>query len=204
MLRLFVCLGVAGLLVASGGAVPGQDRGGGGPSDLQKENALLKRELDLLKREIELLKKEYAELKKAATGKKEDAEADAVTRVTVGNVEYVWQGTVRNGSSMIATVLATSKDGNQPANHGHMTIIDSDGEKYMGHAMGAKVTLREGVPVKLSWQFGKDGFTGGAKPLPSTKVERFGAVIISRAVVSDKNAIEFRNVPATVMKAKGK
>lgn len=182
---------------------------------LKKELDLLKRELDLLKRENELLKKENAELRKGSSGstaRTSDAtETDAVTRVTVDNVEYVYQGGVRNGGSLIVTVLATSKDGNQVGPNGQMTLIDTEGNKFSGRPLqgfGNIPTLREGIPVKLAWQFGGgNAFTGAAQTAPSTKITRFAGVIIHRAVAAiggGDNTIDFRNVPLTVSKAKAK
>jgi hypothetical protein len=180
------------------------------PNDdsLRKEIELLKRELDLLKRENELLKKENELLKKGGVASKSEEDKDSVARVTVGKVEYVYLGSERSGGSLVVTVLATSKDGNQQGPNGMMTIVDPDGDKYTGMPVGGfsgLPNLREGVPVKLSWQFGgKNAFTGEAKSSPSTKITRFAGVFIQRTVGGMAETIDFRNVPAQVVKAKSK
>lgn len=175
---------------------------------LQKEIDLLKRELDLLKRENELLKKENEALKKGGGTLKNDEDKDAVTRVTVGKVEYVYLGSERTGAGLVVTVLATSKDGNQQGPKGMMTIVDPDGEKYTGMPAGGAglpPNLREGVPVKLSWVFGrKNPLTGQAAPAPSTRVKRFAGVFIQPNVGGLGDSIDFRDVPAVVVKPKGK
>lgn len=176
---------------------------------------LLKKEIELLKKEIELLKKENEDLKKENDGLKKSGspakkgparEKDAddgketVSKVTLDNVEYVYQGSVRNGNAVIVNVLATSKDGNRPVPRGQMTLIDENGEKYTGNLVGGTNTsrheLREGVPQRLQWQFGgRRPFTGDLAPQgPSAKVKRFAAVIIELGHGARNNSIEFRNV----------
>lgn len=179
---------------------------------LKKENELLKKEIELLKKEIEELKKENSLLKKGGGSSKEasstkekesDDAKESVTKVTVDNVEYEYAGLTRNGNVVTVSVMATCKDGNRPVPHGKMTLIDEAGEKYSGNLVGGGTTsrrdLREGVPIKLQWQFGGGPRLGGERHQPpSAKVKRFTAVIIEPGVgVRNKNTIEFRNVSAT-------
>jgi len=208
MTRLFAAVCLAGSLLLSPRAAVGQER----TTDLdtlRKEVDLLKRELDLLKRENELLKKENESLKKGGSAKAADGDPDAGRRVTVDKVEYQYEGLTRSGGKVTVTVLATSKDGNRPGPNGSMVLIDPDGEKYTGkpsQGFGTQPALREGVPVKLMWQFGGSNPLGLAgPPAPSAKIMRFAAVIVHRTVAnSDDDTIDFRDVPAEVTKSKGK
>lgn len=183
---------------------------------LKKELELLKKEVDLLKRENDLLKKENDSLKKGggssssggSTDKGEKGEKGEKS-VTVDDVEYVYLGSERKGAAFIVTVLATSKNGDHPGPQGAMTIIDTDGEKYTGHPVikGGRATLKEGVPIKLSWQFGFNNFTGAARGgAPGSKVTRFAAVVIQYRLIGgeNENTIDFKDVPAVVTKPKGK
>ena len=199
MPHLPICICLAVSLLVTPGIVFGQNKNDDSP---------LQKEIDLLKRENELLKKENELLKKGVTASKSDEEKDAVTRVTVGKVEYVYLGSERSGGVLVVTVLATSKDGNQQGPNGMMTIIDPEGEKYTGMpagGFGGLPNLREGVPVKLTWQFGgRNPLSGEMKPSPSTKITRFAGVFIQRTVGGMGDTIDFRNVPAQVVKSKGK
>jgi hypothetical protein len=173
---------------------------------LKKEIELLKRENDLLKRENELLKKQLAAVEKADPASKSDKPA-AAFKTTVNKVDYVYQGTTRNGEVMTVTLLATSQDGNQPAPTGQMTIIDEKGERYTGRRSGGfnHVTLREGVATRITWQFGGTGGLGlPATPAPSAKISQFPSVVVETMSALQKNTIEFRNVPAVVREGKGK
>jgi uncharacterized protein (TIGR03067 family) len=174
---------------------------------------LLKKEIDLLKKEIELLKKENETLKKENTGLKKgsgsvkekegDETKESINRVTVDNVEYVYAGSIRNGNAFIVTVLATSKNGNRPVPRGQMILIDETGEKYTGNMVGGTNAglreLREGVSLKLQWQFGGNrafGLGDRGPQAPGNKVKRFTAVIIENGQPGrNNNTIEFRNVP---------
>lgn len=194
------------------GAVPdalgqGKKKGAGKAAaeieTLKKEIESLKREIDLLKRENDLLKTENASLKKGETPKSpkstgSNEAGEAVGRVTAKNVEYVWQGITRSGAIVTATVLATSKDGVQPAPKGSMILVDAEGTKYTGRPAGMRSPLREGVPVKLSWQFGGKAF-GGIDPTnaPSARITRFAGVFIGRTT-GRGDTIDFRNVPAVM------
>jgi hypothetical protein len=203
MTRLFAFLLFAGALLVSPSLAFGQAAGSTDVEQLRKEIDLLKREIDLLKRENELLKRENALLKKSGTAKAPAQEGNAVTRVTVDNVEYVYGGTVRNGAVVIVTVLATSKDGIRQGPNGPMILIDENGEKYTGmpvRGFGTLPSLREGIPVKLMWQFGATNPFGGTRPAaPSPKITRYAGVIIQRAIAGD-DSIDFRNVPAVIAK----
>lgn len=171
---------------------------------LRKEIELLKRELDLLKRENELLKRENESLKKGGgSTKSADPMPEPPPTVTVDDVEYVYQGSVRSGTKLTVTVLATSKDGIKPGPNGSMVIIDDKGNKFTGlpvGGFGVQPMLREGIPVKLSWNFGAPNpFTGAAtNPAPSAKITRFAGVIINRTVGGGGETIDFRNVPAVL------
>lgn len=126
----------------------------------------------------------------------------SVSRVTVDDVEYVYQGIVRNGNIVRVTVLATSRKGERNGPNGAMTIIDDEGEKYTGYPVGgfgALPELKEDVPLKLSWQFGGNNAFTGAKlaPPPSVKVKRFASVSIQPTVGGGGNSIDFRNVTPT-------
>lgn len=211
MTRLYTVLWLVGSLLLSQGFAHGQGRNT--EADLlKKELELLKRENDLLKRENELLKRENAELKKGGAAKTVDktaeGETDSVTRVVVDNVEYVYQGSTRTGNTLIVTVLATSKDGNKTGPNGRMILVDSEGEKFTGQLVGRALTgvsLREGVPVKLAWQFGgMNAFTGAVLPGPSAKTTRFAGIMIQRTIVGGDDTIDFRNVPAVLTKSKTK
>jgi uncharacterized protein (TIGR03067 family) len=174
---------------------------------LQKELDLLKKERELLKREQETLKKENTALKKGKGSKPEEEPKDVVLSVTIDKVEYVYAGSVRKDKAVIVNVLATSQDGNRPEPRGQMTLIDEDGEKYVGSRVaydGPVQDLREGVAVKLQWQFG-GGDTAGMKtpPGPPSKVKRFSAVIIDYPSIGrGAKTIEFRHVPFAVTKPK--
>lgn len=178
---------------------------------LKKEIELLQKEVDLLKRENEVLKKENAALKKGDGGAKEVDEAkDSVTRALVDNVEYEYAGATHNGNTLTITVLATSKENAATGLTGPMTLIDDQGEKYVGRQVstsGGTRKLVEGVPVKLQWQFGGSsvapggfgGFNQKPPPAPSAKIKRFAAVIIEDAF-GGGNSVEFRNVPVGPVK----
>jgi hypothetical protein len=176
---------------------------------LKKEIELLKRELDLLKRENDLLKKENAELKDGAGPKKaklknEDGEKEPVTTVTVRKVEYVYQGLTREGAAVTVNVLATSQDGDQKGPHGSLVIIGPEGERYVARPVGGGLrptTLKEGVPTRLAWSFPKNA-TG--TPPPSAKLTRFNGVMIYPVGAEGGDPITFRNVPAEIVKPKGK
>ncbi len=207
MSRLLTCVLVGSSLILSQGSAVSQSTESF--ESLKKELDLQKREIELLKRENDLLKKENEVLKKGGAGKASAGDdSDAVLRATVGNVEYVWQGTHRVGSMVVATVLATSKDGNQQGPNGSMVIIDPAGEKFTGYparGFGGLPNLREGVPVKMFWNFGAtSAFGGRAGTAPSAKITRYAGVQIHRTVANDDNTIDFRNVPAIIEKAKGK
>lgn len=175
---------------------------------LKKEIDLLKRELDLLKRENDLLKAELASLKKGGKAKAAEDEPDRVMRVVVEDVEYVYQGSVRANNKVIVTVLATSKDGAKVPPNGTMVLVDDKGNKFTGralHSFMVGASLREGIPVKLNWEFGGTSpFGGNPFPAPSAKITQFAGVIIHRTVANDDNTIDFRNVPAVVEKEKVK
>ncbi|MFO0869806.1 MAG: hypothetical protein U0935_12810 [Pirellulales bacterium] len=138
-----------------------------------------------------------------AQEKPADPPAPASTlKVTVDDVEYVYQGSVRSGENVTVTVLATSRNGDRSAPHGRMTLIDSEGNEYSGaseKAGGPRVLLRENVPVKLSWRFGPNGFNSQLKA-PAAKVTQFALVSIAQEVAGRGNEVEFRNVPAVVRK----
>ena len=174
---------------------------------LKKEIELLKKEIEIIKKENEALRKENASLKKGGGSSKEketDGTKESITRVTLDSVEYVYAGGLRNGNAFIVTVLATSKDGNRPVPRGQMILIDETGEKYTGNMVGGTNAglreLREGVPLKLQWQFGGSrafGLPDRGPQAPGTKVKRFTAVIIENGQPGrNNNTIEFRNVPA--------
>lgn len=180
-----------------------QEKSDDGPLS-KKEIELLKKEIELLKKENEALKNELAVLKKGGEkrgGAKETEEPkDSVMRVTLDNVEYVYAGASRNGNTLIVSVMATSKDGQHPAPRGQMTLIDENGDKHTGRPTSAPHNireLREGVPIKLQWQFGGTRpFVGDRGPqAPSAKLKKFTAVIIERSIAGSDNTIEFRNVP---------
>lgn len=127
---------------------------------------------------------------------------EPVLRVTVDDVQYEYQGQTRSGSNVTVTVLATSKQGDHTAPHGKMTLVDADGEKYVGTLVatgGGRVQLREDVPVKLSWKFGPSGFKDKSSA-PSAKITNFTLVTINTGLSSRGATIDFRNVPATVTK----
>ncbi len=207
MARFVVLIGLSMTLFLTPAFVFGQSQG----SDvelLKRELELLKRELDLVKRENELLKRELEIFRKGGSAKStSDAKAANLT-VTVDDVEYVYQGTVRNGPKLTVTILATSKDGIKAGPNGSMTIIDDKGNKFVGMpaaGFGGRPMLREGIPVRLQWHFGAtNAFTGGAgKPAPSAKVTRFAGIIINRAVAGPET-IDFRDLPAVLPVAKAK
>ena len=198
---VFWCLMTAGLL--GQGRALGQEKKAV-IANLKQEIELLKRENDLLKRENELLKQEIAALKKG--GAKASAEpGEAALSVTVDNVEYVYQGTTRNGPEMLVTVLATSKNGESPAPAGKMFLVDDEGNKYTGMPQGGftgRQVLREGVPMKLVWRFGPNLLTKQGTA-PSAKITRFASLSVEAAQFG-RTAVEFRGVPAVVVKAKAK
>ena len=152
-----------------------------------------------LQKEIELLKKENEALKQGVTAKPSDDKKDSVTRVTFNKVEYEYLGITRDSGNIVVNVMATSKEGDHGAPIGDLTLIDPDGEKYVARSVSGfgtrATTLKEGVPVKLSWTFRKTA------QLPSAKITRFTGVIIQGA---GGKTIDFRNVPAELTKPKGK
>ena len=199
---VFGCL-IAGWLLSHDGALGQEKKAAIG--NLKKEIEALKRENDLLKRENELLKQEIAALKKGGAKTGAEAGAEAALSVTVDNVEYVYQGTARNGPEMLVTLLATSKNGETPAPAGKMFIIDDEGNKYTGMPQGgftAPRVLREGVPMKLVWRFGPNLLTKQGTA-PSAKISRFASLSVEAAQFG-RTAVEFRGVPAVVGKAKAK
>jgi hypothetical protein len=129
-------------------------------------------------------------------------ENDNPLRVTVDDVEYEYQGLTRSGANVTVTVLARSVKGDHTAPHGKMTLVDADGEKYVGTLVatgGGRVQLREDVPVKLAWKFGPSGFKDKSSA-PSAKITRFALVTINTGISSRGATIDFRNVPATITK----
>ena len=173
--------------------------------NLKKELDLLKRENEVLKRENELLKQEIAALKKGGSKVSSEIGAAAALSLTVDNVEYVYQGTVRNGPEMLVTLLATSKSGESRAPHGKMFIVDDEGNKYVGMpqgGFGAPQVLREDVPLKLVWRFGPNLLTKQGSA-PSAKIARFASLSVEAAQFG-RTAIEFRGVPAVIPKSKAK
>jgi hypothetical protein len=212
MLRVCAIVCVTGSLLAGRSLALAQDRATiaqprtADVDNLKKEIELLKRENDLLKRENALLKRENASLKKGDTEKPTEGKGDSATRVTIDKVEYVYQGCVRNGRDVFVTVLATSKKGDHAAPGNTMTLVDDDGDKYVGitaGGVGGPVTLREGVPVKLRWRFGPNPFTGQSSA-PSPKIARFTLVSLSAGGGFRAQPVEFRNVPAVVSSSKKK
>lgn len=202
MKRLLVFLCLAALMVICQGALAQTkivDLDG-----LKKEIDLLKRENELLKRENDLLKKEIESLKKGSAAKPPESATEAVLAVTVDDVEYVYQGCVRNGPNVFITLLATSKKGDQQAPGGDMTVIDDDGDKYRGvPTVGVPPLLREGVPVKVTWRFGLNPLTGKSSA-PSPKITRFASVAVEPIFGRPASGVDFRNVPAVVSKPKAK
>jgi hypothetical protein len=161
----------------------------------KQENDLLKRELDLLKREMELLKKENELLKQEiATLKKEGAKSgsssggsESTLTVTKDNIEYTYKGITRSGQDAYVHLLVTSKDGDRPAPFGQMTLIDGEGNKYIGMpppGMGFNLAqnLKEGIPV----------------------IDTFVGLTVDKDLISGKSAVDFRNVPATLPTPKKK
>lgn len=169
----------------------------------------LKRELDLQRRELELLRRENDLLKREAASRKSGTlqnktttpEEPSTTRVTVNDVDYVYAGTTRASGYMLVTILATSRNGDQPMRTGHLTLIDPDGEQYRGlptSQNGLQSTLKEGVTLKLTWKVGGLGpFGQSLGPVPPTRVTRFAAVTIEPNALNLDGSVEFRNVPAT-------
>ena len=201
-MRLVVAVCLTVLLLPGVGSAQGKAE----IERLKKEIELLKREIDLIKRENELHKRENDLLRKGNTGKPADAQADSATSVTVDNVEYVYQGMARNAATVLVTVLATSKRGDRQGPNGQMTLVDEDGEKYQGMpagGFGLRPALREGVPVKLTWRFGPNPITGKSSA-PSPRITRFPLLTIASDVGGVGDAIEFRDVPTAVSKAKAK
>lgn len=134
-----------------------------------------------------------------------DRAEESVTSVTVDDVEYVYQGAVRNGGNVNVTVLVTSQQGDRDAPNGTMTLIDQEGRSYSGKLLGGpgpRAKLREGKPVKLTWQFGgNNAFTGGKLAIPPvSKDARFTRILI---VGTQGSFMEFRNVSADMKKSKG-
>jgi len=197
MPRIYPFIGLAGLLLLSPGIASAQKKKDNDDA-LRKEIELLKRENEVLKRENELLKKEIDALKQGGTAKPIDDKKDSVTKVLFNKVEYEYLGISRDSGSIVVSVMATSKDGDQSPPGGDMTLIDPDGEKYVARSaigFGTRTTaLKEGVPVKLTWTFRK------ASQTPSAKITRFTGVTIQGP---GGKPIDFRNVPAEV-KPKGK
>jgi len=198
MMRAFIGLCVLSCLTLQHAAVHGQDS----KSTLQKENELLTKENQLLKRENELLKQEIASLKQGES--KKPTEAEAPPSVTVDNVEYVYLGMERNGANVMVTLVATSQKGDHLGANGQMTLIDDEGDKYMGmpsKGFGARPQLREGVPVKLVWRFGPN-LISGQSSAPSAKIARFKSLSIEPAAGAGTSSIDFRDVPTVVKKSK--
>jgi hypothetical protein len=188
--------------------VHGQDKSGV-KSDkelelIKKENELLKRENDLLKKENELLKQELASLKKGGAKTPSEAGEYGPLVVTVDNVEYTYQGTVRNGPEMVVTVLATSKSGENRGPNGQLIITDDEGNRYAAMPVGgfgAPPLLREGVPYKMVWRF-SPSLLGKQGSAPPSKVTKFASLALEN--VGGQSVVEFRSLPAVVVKPKGK
>src|SRR5689334_18553886 len=108
MRRLSMATGLVAVLLivpfAAGAAAPDPKAE---IDQLKKELDLLKRENDLLKRENELLKKQLAAAEKADPPSKSAKPAAVDYKTTVNKVDYVYQGTTRNGEVMTVTLLAT-------------------------------------------------------------------------------------------------
>jgi hypothetical protein len=198
--RLVICGAITALMLCPNTA-PCQDAK---IATLTQELDLLKRENELLKRENELLKQENASLKKGNSKTSRDVGAEVPLSVTVDNVEYVYQGIMRNGAEARVTLLATSKKGEHPGPNGMMTLIDDEGDKYQGMpsgGFGARPVLREGVPTKLVWRFGPNPLTKTGSA-PSATTTRFTSLTIEATVGGGQGTIEFRDVPAVVSKTK--
>jgi hypothetical protein len=124
---------------------------------------------------------------------------DTATRVTVDDVEYEYLGIVRQGGKVNVTVRATSNKGDRAGTQGQITFTDDQGEKYYGTVEEPNIQLREGKPVKLTWRFGTNAFTGKSTA-PPPKITRFTLVTIVILAVGSNPTIEFHNVPATTTK----
>jgi len=154
-----------------------------------RSGSQLKRESDLLKQEIEALKKYGA---KASTG-----QAEGSLFVTVNDVEYVYQGSTRNGAEMLVMLLAASKNGEKPAPRGEMFLVDPEGSNYQGMPIGgfgAPQTLRESVPLKLTWRFGPNPLTR-QDWAPWVKITRFASLSVASGPAGPI-VVEFRDLLA--------
>lgn len=146
--------------------------------------------------------------KKAGQKASKDEAKDPLT-FTVDNVDYVYQGTTRNGAQMFVTLLAKSKAGEKRIPLGRMVLVDEEGNQYHGMPIGgfsAPEVLRQGVPLKLVWRFGpnpNNAFEVNPRPAPSAKIKRFASVTVE-AGPGGGTAVEFLDVPAVVTKAQGK
>ena len=143
-----------------------------------------------------------AAVKAADDTKVADDKNNEPFKVTVTDVDYVYQGTMRNGAQLNVTLLAKSKDGIKQAPQGKMVLVDGEGNQYEGYPIGGfgvPQQMREGVPLKLVWIFGKrNAFDVATRPVPSAKVKQFASLTVESGPGGGETGIEFRDVPAVV------
>jgi hypothetical protein len=123
-------------------------------------------------------------------------------KVTVNDVEYVYQGFTRKGEQATVTLLAKSLDGVKQAPQGKMVLVDPEGNQFEGYPIGGfgvPQQLRQGVPLKLTWVFGKRlAFDINPRPVPSAKIKQFASLVVEAGPGGGDTGIEFREVPTVV------
>jgi hypothetical protein len=128
--------------------------------------------------------------------------------ITVSDVDYIYQGTTRNGGLMYLTLLAISRDGIRQAPQGKMVLVDEEGNQYEGYPIagfGVPPQLREGVPLKLVWIFGnRSAFDIAPRPVPSARIKQFASVTVELGPGGGETGIEIRDVPAIVARPRKK
>lgn len=136
------------------------------------------------------------------------AEGRNPLKMTVNDVEYVYQGITRKGEQAMVTLLAKSLDGVKQGPQGKMVLVDLEGNQFEGFPIGGfgvPPQLREGVPLKLIWVFGKrNAFDVAPRPIPSAKIKQFAHLSVETGPGGGDSGIEFREIPAVVPAAVGK
>ena len=149
-----------------------------------------------------------AAVKAADDTKVADDKNNGPLEVAVKDVDYVYQGTKRNGAQLYVTLLARSRDGIKQAPQGKMVLVDGEGNQYEGYPIGGfgvPQQLREGVPLKLVWIFGnRSAFDVAPRPVPPTRIKQFASLTVESGPGGGETGIEFRDVPAVVAPPKKK
>src|SRR5207248_521987 len=92
---------------------------------------------------------------------------------------YHFQGIIRQGTNVTVSVKATSQQGEKAITLGSITLVDSQGNRFMANpvgGLGQKISIREGKSTLLSWKFANNALNGQSNA-PSPRITTFSTVI---------------------------